>query len=55
MWPDDPPDAPLDLTDIEYRPPYVPGDETTYGPFGFMELIPGAGVWVPDPGIGTPR
>ncbi|WP_326545118.1 EspA/EspE family type VII secretion system effector [Mycolicibacterium sp. ND9-15] len=54
-WPSDPPDRPLDLTDIEYRPPYVSGDETTYGPYGYTELIPGGGVWVPDANAGGPR
>ena len=54
-WPSEPPDNPLDLTQIEYRPPFVPGDETTYGPSGYTELIPNSGVWVPDPDVDTNR
>lgn len=35
--------APLDLGEIVRRPPGA------LGPRGFMELVPGSGVWVPDP------
>ncbi|OBI76664.1 EspA/EspE family type VII secretion system effector [Mycobacterium sp. E740] len=54
-WPSDPPHRPLDINDIEYRPPYVSGDETTYGPYGYTELIPGGGVWVPEADADGPR
>ncbi|WP_254427485.1 EspA/EspE family type VII secretion system effector [Mycolicibacterium fortuitum] len=40
MWPKDPPEAPVDLTKIDYRPPYVSGDPSTYGKFGYTELVP---------------
>lgn len=54
MWPSEPPSRPLDLTEIEYRPPFVPGDPSTFGPYGYDELIPGGGAWVPSPRLGAP-
>jgi uncharacterized protein YukE len=39
----DEPGAVLDLNDIERRNP------GQLGPDGYMELVPGSGVWVPDP------
>jgi hypothetical protein len=38
-----PPKFPLDVASIVRL---APGD---LGPRGFMELVPGSGVWVPDP------
>ncbi len=38
------PNTTLDLDDIEYRPPFVPGDESTYGPPNGIEL--GPGTWL---------
>lgn len=37
------PDSTLDLDDIKYQDPQL------RGPFGYMELVPHSGVWVPDP------
>jgi hypothetical protein len=37
-------DTTLDLADIVYKEPGALGDP------GMMELVPGSGVWVPDPG-----
>lgn len=37
------PETTLDLADIEYKPPGELGEP------GSMELVPGSGVWVPDP------
>lgn len=48
-----PPEAPLDLNDIVQLAPFDPNDESTYGPSGYMELVPGSGTWVPDPGSPT--
>ncbi|MGV0739877.1 EspA/EspE family type VII secretion system effector [Mycobacterium syngnathidarum] len=55
MWPKDPPEAPVDLTKIDYRPPYVSGDPSTYGKFGYTELVPNGGAWIPDPRVGPAR
>lgn len=41
------PKAPLDLSDIQHLAPGVKG------PYGYQELIPGSGTWVPDPGSPT--
>ncbi len=38
------PNTTLDLDDIEYRPPFVPGDPSTYGPSNGIEL--GPGTWL---------
>ncbi len=45
----DVPETALDLADIVYKAPYDPTDERTFGPPGYMELVPGSGTWVPDP------
>lgn len=55
MWPTEPPAAPVDLAKIDYRPPYVSGDESTYGKFGYTELVPNGGAWIPDPRVGPAR
>ena len=39
------PKFPLDLTAIQRLAPGQPG------PYGYMELVPGSGVWVPDPSV----
>ncbi|BBY45632.1 hypothetical protein A5765_01820 [Mycolicibacterium celeriflavum] len=44
---DEVPPTTLDLADIEYLDPSAKGRP------GMMELIPGSGVWVPDPGSPT--
>ncbi|SEH62803.1 protein of unknown function [Mycolicibacterium rutilum] len=43
------PDSTLDLADIEYKAPFDPENRDTYGRAGYMELVRGSGVWVPDP------
>jgi hypothetical protein len=40
-----PPKYPLDLSAIQRLAPGQPG------PYGYMELVPGSGVWVPDPSV----
>jgi uncharacterized protein YukE len=45
----DVPDTTLDLNDIVRKAPGVKGDP------GMMELVPGSGVWVPDPRSSTYR
>jgi hypothetical protein len=39
------PKFPLDLSAIKHLAPGAPG------PYGYTELVPGSGVWVPDPGV----
>jgi len=39
------PKFPLDLSAIQRLAPGAPG------PYGYMELVPGSGVWVPDPSV----
>jgi EspA/EspE family len=39
------PDTTLDLDDIVRKPPFVPGDQSTYGPPNSIEL--GPGTWLP--------
>jgi hypothetical protein len=46
---DDVPETALDLADIVQLAPFDPEDPSTYGPSGYMELVPGSGTWVPDP------
>jgi len=41
------PETALDLNDIVHKEPGEKGD------YGYMELVPGSGVWVPDPGSPT--
>ncbi|WP_205871022.1 EspA/EspE family type VII secretion system effector [Mycolicibacterium holsaticum] len=48
-----PPEAPLDLNDIVQLAPFDANDESTYGPPGYTELVPGSGTWIPDPGSPT--
>ncbi|HEV7422992.1 MAG TPA: EspA/EspE family type VII secretion system effector [Mycobacterium sp.] len=45
----DAPETALDLNDVVYKKPGEKGD------YGYMELIPDSGVWVPDPNYGNPR
>jgi hypothetical protein len=45
----DAPETALDLNDVVYKKPGEKGD------YGYMELVPGSGVWVPDPNYGNPR
>jgi len=45
--------APLDLNDIVQLAPFDPEDDTTHGPAGYKELVPGLGAWVPDPNSPT--
>jgi hypothetical protein len=40
-----PPKIPLDLSAIQRLAPGAPG------PYGYTELVPGSGVWVPDPAV----
>ena len=39
----------LDLKDIVQLKPFDRTDKSTWGPPGFMELVPGSGTWVPNP------
>lgn len=40
-----PPKFPLDLSAIQRLAPGAPG------PYGYTELVPGSGVWIPDPAV----
>ena len=45
QFPSGPAKAPVDLNDIKRLTP------DSLGPFGYEELIPGSGTWVPQPGL----
>lgn|GEM_PF-2435766 len=43
------PDTTFDLNDIVRKNPFNPHDRSTWGDPGYKELVPGSGVWIPDP------
>lgn len=43
------PETTLDLNDIVRKPPFNRADPSTWGDPGYKELVPGSGVWIPDP------